>query len=467
MPIQCITSQIYKKFSFQPTLDQKKLINSFAEFIYNGRGGDILIINGYAGTGKTTLIAAINKALKEFKLPCIMLAPTGRAAKVMANYAENSAFTIHKKIYKQKSALVDNFQLDRNNTKNGFFIIDEASMLSDRSFDSNSFGSGNLLADLVKYVNSGENCKLIFVGDKAQLPPVYFDNSPALDQYTMEQYGKVTYCELTEVIRQKKGSGILHNATILRELIRKDKAQIPKFKLDFDDIKHINGTEFIEELETCYSKYGVEETVVITRSNKQANRFNAGIRGRVLYQEEELSSNDMIMIVKNNYFHTPEETSSSFLANGDIAKIKRLRRYEEMYGFRFVSATITLPDFNNTELECKVILDTLDSDSPSLSSESSRKLFEEVEKDYAHITIKNERYKAMRDDEYFNALQIKFGYAITGHKAQGGQWDAVFVDKMLFGEEQMTKDLQRWLYTAITRAKKRLYFISFDERFIG
>lgn len=465
MLTQHIISQIYTNFSYTPTLDQKNLINSLAEFIYDSKSGEIMIINGYAGTGKTTVIAAIHKTLNQFKIPCFMLAPTGRAAKVMAGYAKASALTIHKKIYKQKSALVDSFQLDKNLTKNGFFIIDEASMLSDSSYDSSFFGSGNLLADLVKYVNSGENCKLILVGDKAQLPPVYFDESPALDRYTMEQYGSVTYCELKNIIRQKEGSGILHNATLLREMINNNITDIPKFDTSFKDVKAINGTEFIDELESCYSKYGVDETIVITRSNKQANRFNGGVRGRVLFQEEELSSGDMVMIVKNNYFHTPEDGGVGFLANGDLAKIKRLRRYEELFGFRFVNATITLPDYDNTELECKVILDTLDSDTPSLSSEASKRLFDEVEKDYSHIPRKADRYKAMREDEYFNALQIKFAYAVTCHKAQGGQWDAVFIDKMLFGDEQMSKDFQRWLYTAITRAKKRLYFINFDERF--
>lgn len=465
MILQHIISQIYKNFLNTPTFDQKNVINAFAEFIFEGHSGDILIINGYAGTGKTTVIASIFKTLKQFKMPCFLLAPTGRAAKVMAGYADGAALTIHKKIYKQKAALVESFQLDRNTTKNGIFIVDEASMLSDRSLDSGFFGSGNLLADLVKYVNSGENCKLVLVGDKAQLPPVYFDESPALDRYSMEQYGTVTYCELKEIIRQKEGSGILHNATLLRDMINNDNADIPKFNTDFPDVKAITGSDFIDELESCYSKYGIDETIVITRSNKQANRFNTGIRGRVLYQEEELSSSDMIMIVKNNYFHSPDGTEVGFLANGDLAKVRRLRRYEELYGFRFINATIILPDYDNTELECKVMMDTLASETPSLSSEESRKLFDGVEQDYSHITRKADRYKAMREDEYFNALQIKFAYAITCHKAQGGQWDAVFVDKMLFGEEQMSKDFQRWLYTAITRAKKRLYFINFDERF--
>lgn len=460
-----IISQIYTKFSYSPTLDQKKLIISFSEFISESKNGDILMVNGYAGTGKTTVVAAVAKTLSEHKFPCFMLAPTGRAAKVMALYANEGAQTIHKKIYKQRSALVQQFELDRNTTKNGFFIVDEASMLSDRSFDNNIFGSGNLLEDLVKYVNSGDNCRLILIGDKAQLPPISHNESPALDVGEMGCYGNVRLCELSEVVRQQKDSGILHNATILREKIMNDDIGIPKFNLEFDDVKAITGSQFLEELETCYSNYGVDQTIVITRSNKQANRFNDAIRSRVIWQEEELSSGDLVMIVKNNYHYPPEDSNINFIANGDIARIVRLRRYEELYGFRFVNAAVKLPDYNDVEIDCKVILDTLHSVTPSLSNDSMRQLFEGVEKDYANITVKKERYKAIREDDNFNALQIKFAYAVTCHKSQGGQWDAVFVDKMIFGEEVMTKDLMRWLYTAMTRARKRLYFINFDDEF--
>lgn len=465
MDITHITSQIYTNFSHTPTLDQKNLIFEFANFVTKSKKGDIMIVNGYAGTGKTTVIGSLVNTLKKMRIPAFMMAPTGRAAKVMAGFADGAANTIHKKIYKQKSALVQSFDLDRNITKNGFFIVDEASMLSDRSYDSSIFGSGNLLEDLIKYVNSGENCRLILVGDNAQLPPVMYEESPALDPSFMSIYGDIFYCELSQVIRQKEDSGILHNATILREMIRNKIEGIPQFNLNFDDVKTIGGGDFIDELESCYSEFGVDQTVVITRSNRQANRFNQGIRSRVIYQEEELSSGDLIMIVKNNYHFPPEDSGVAFLANGDIARIRRLRRYEELYGFRYINAEIRLPDYDDMELECKILLDTLESLTPSLSSEDMNRLFLEIEKEYTHHTRKGERYKAIREDDYYNALQIKFAYAITGHKSQGGQWDAVFIDRMLFGEEVMTREFQRWLYTAMTRAKKRLFFINFQEEF--
>ena len=460
-----IDSQIYTNFSFTPTLDQKKLIEMLSQYIAESKNGDIFIVNGYAGTGKTTVIAALVKTLRQHKTNVYLLAPTGRAAKIMSQYSSTQAYTIHKKIYKQKSALIDKFVLDRNLSKNSYFIIDEASMLSDSSYENNIFGSGNLLHDLISYVNNGANCRLIIVGDKAQLPPIGHPVSPALDIHTMEFYGRITYCEIKKVVRQQMGSGVLTNATLIRKLIERGEKGIPKFKLDYPDIKAISGSQFVEELETAYSLFGIKETIVITRSNKQANRFNQGIRSRVLYQEEEISSGDLLMVVKNNYHYISEEQAFDFIANGDIVEIMRIRRYEELYGFRFVNVALCFPDYDNLEMECKIILDTLESDTPSLNQEQSRQLFYAIEEDYSHITRKAERYNKIKEDDYYNALQIKFAYAITCHKAQGGQWDCVFIDKMLFGEEEMNSDLQRWLYTAFTRTKKKVYLINFDDRF--
>ena len=461
-----IATQIYANFSFIPTLDQKKLITQLADFIAKSKNGDIFILNGYAGTGKTSLISALIQTFLQHKIDFCMMAPTGRAAKIMTQYSGTAAYTIHKKIFRQKSALENRFLLDRNSGKGAFFIVDEASMINNSSYENHIFGSGNLLDDLVSYVNNGKDCRLILVGDKAQLPPVGTRLSPALDPHEMERYaGKVWYGELREVVRQEKDSGILYNATVIRRLIERSEEGTPKFRLDYPEVKSITGVEFLEELETAYSHYGQEETIVITRSNKLAGRFNQTIRNRVLYQEEELSAGDILMIVKNNYHYHSEEENLDFIANGDTVRIRRLRNYEERYGFRFVDAQVILQDYNDLEMECKIMLDTLNSDAPALTQEQTQRLFAEVEKEYAHITRKKERYEKIREDVYFNALQVKFAYAVTCHKAQGGQWECVFIDRLLYGEERMTADFQRWLYTAVTRAKRQLFFLNFDDSF--
>ena len=446
------------------------MIEKLSEFVCDAPPHTILIVNGYAGTGKTSVIAAFVRALRGLKIKRALLAPTGRAAKIMAVTAGVPAYTIHKRIYRQRSSTSENsrFDLDINKSKDTIFIVDEASMLSNFSPDGNLFGSGRLLDDLVRYVRSGVNCRLVIVGDNAQLPPVGFDRSPALDRDAMSVYGDVDIVTLDEVMRQEEESGILFNSTLVRCMIEEDIIDIPMFRTTaFPDVKSINGGEFLEELADAYDSFGAGNTIVITRSNKRANRFNEGIRRHILFREEELSSGDMLMVVKNNYHFADKDPDGEidFVANGDIAELVRIRRFDEQFGFRFADALLRFPDHDDLELECKIILDTLQSESPALTSEQNRQLFYGVEQDYAEIKTKKKRYEAIREDSYFNAMQVKFAYAVTCHKAQGGQWDCVFVDKMLFGDEQMTKDLLRWLYTALTRAVKRLYFVNFDERF--
>lgn len=460
-----IVERIAKALRHEPTADQARVLDGLADFVLNSERGEIMIINGYAGTGKTSVIAAFARVMRGMRVPLSLLAPTGRAAKVLGGYAGGGALTIHKKIYRQKSALSDSFDLNFNKVKNGVFIVDEASMISDSSFENNIFGSGNLLEDLVRFVNSGDNCRLIIVGDNAQLPPVGSPVSPALDYDTMSRYGKVRYFQMGQVVRQQRKSGILAAATEVRRIIEGGEARVPRFSLDYDDVKAINGGMFLEELESCYATYGSDQTVVITRSNKQANRFNEGVRSRVLMQDEELSSGDMVMVVRNNYHYGDRENGLDFIANGDMARVGRVRRYEEAYGLRFVNASLTFPDYDDAQVDAKVILDTLSGVTPSLDSESSRRLFEGLDADYAEYTRKGERYMKIKEDDYYNALQIKFGYAVTCHKAQGGQWSAVFVDRMLWGEEVISIELLRWLYTAITRGVERLYFIGFDDSF--
>ena len=465
-----IASQIYAKLLYQPTNNQKKIIEAFSEYLSECDAQTIFILNGYAGTGKTTLVAAIVAALKEMGTKTELLAPTGRAAKVLSRYSGEKALTIHKRIYREKTnaSYESKFSLNINRGKGTVFIVDEASMLSRQSTSSDTlFGSGSLLDDLVQYVRSGQNCRLVLVGDNAQLPPVGSDFSPALSPDEMEYYGDVVYASMDEVVRQEQNSGILYNATLVRCMLENGIYEIPRFDTSFDDVQAVSGVELLEALQDCYDSYGRDETIVITRSNKRANRYNEGIRRTNLMAEEELESGDMLMVVKNNYHYTEqiEDFPIPFIANGDIARLRRLRRIEELYGFHFATATLSFGDYDDTEIECKIMLDTLHSESPSLSREESERLFREVEKDYLDIKSKIKRLQEIRCNDYYNALQIKFAYAVTCHKAQGGQWKAVFIDRCLFGDEPMTRDMMRWLYTAITRATERLYFVNFDEQF--
>ena len=464
-----IATHIYAKICFDASSGQKKIIEKFSDYLADDDFSKIFVLNGYAGTGKTTLISALVGALRDMGVKSVLLAPTGRAAKGLAQYTREKALTIHKRIYRQRTNAdyESKFSLNPNPEKGAVFIVDEASMLADTPAGDALFGSGSLLRDLVDYVRSGRGCRLILVGDNAQLPPVGCDFSPALDPESMSSYGEVVYGTMDEVVRQEAQSGILFNATLVRCMLEQGIYEIPRFEMDFPDIEALEGGDFLETLQDCYARYGRDECIVITRSNKRANRYNNGIRYNVLYAEEEIESGDMLMVVKNNYYFTEhdKECPMSFIANGDIACLKRLRRFEELYGFHFAEATLSFGDYDDTELTCKVLLDTLSSESPSLTREESTRLFYEVEKDYLDIRSKLKRFKEIRENPHFNALQVKFAYAVTCHKAQGGQWKAGFVDRCIFGDEPMTRDMLRWLYTALTRATERLYLVNFDERF--
>ena len=464
-----ISHQIYAKLSVEATFSQKKIIERLSNWLSEEDYNKLFLLNGYAGTGKTTIIAALVAALKELGIKVILLAPTGRAAKVLSHYAKTDALTIHKRIYRERSitGYESKFSLDYNKEKGALFIIDEASMLSSASTEGAMFGSGDLLDDLITYVRSGKNCRLMLVGDDAQLPPVGDDLSPALDPITLSQYGDVEYATMDDVVRQSHNSGILFNATMLRCMLENRIHEIPHFDTSYPDFHKVDGSELLETLQECYDRHGRDETIIITRSNKRANRYNEGVRRYNLSAEEEIESGDMLMVVKNNYHYSERDENSpmSFVANGDVARLKRIRRFEEFYGFRFIDAVVEFPDYDNYQMEAKVMLDTLNSDAPSLTREQSRELFYEVEKDYMDISAKSKRYKAIRENPHFNAMQVKFAYAVTCHKSQGGQWSVVFIDRCLFGDEPMTKDMLRWLYTAITRATEHVYLVNFDERF--
>ena len=465
-----ISHQIYAKLSVDATFSQKKIIEKLSFWLADDDFRRIFLLNGYAGTGKTTIIAALVSALKELGIKTILLAPTGRAAKVLSHYANTEAYTIHKRIYRERSiaGYESKFSLDYNKEKGAVFIVDEASMLSASSNEGAVFGSGDLLDDLIQYVRSGKECRLMLVGDDAQLPPVGSDISPALDPISLAHYGEVEYATMDEVVRQTADSGILFNATMIRCMLENRIHEIPRLRCSFPDFKSINGGELLEALQECYDRYGSDETIVITRSNKRANRYNEGIRRYNLSAEEEIESGDMLMVVKNNYHYAERDKESpmSFVANGDVVRLKRIRRFEEFYGFRFIDATLQFPDYDDYQMDAKVMLDTLSSESPSLTREQSKSLFDEVEKDYLDIKSKSKRYREIRENAYFNAMQVKFAYAVTCHKAQGGQWSVVFIDRCIFGDEPMSKDMLRWLYTAITRATERVYLVNFDERFI-
>lgn len=466
MNIQHLLEQNFGK---QPTPQQKEIFALLEKFLPMGPGNECFLLKGYAGTGKTTLISALVKILPRVKLRSVLMAPTGRAAKVISSYSGRKAFTIHKRIYRKKVAASPemNFVLADNASENTVFIVDEASMISDQTHE---YSRKSLLQDLVQYVYNGKNCKLMLVGDTAQLPPVGSDRSPALDAGVLEERFGLTLFryELTDVVRQEKESGILFNATALRELIRKNKAVFPEFSLKgFRDIFKMTGERLVEGLSYAYDKYGIENTVVICRSNKNANAYNQNIRNRILFREEEITGGDFIMIVRNNYFWLQAEDSSvGFIANGDIARIRKVRRIEEQHGFRFAEVVIEFTDYPDEEpLSCKVLLDTLYSESPALAAADSKRLFEAVQEDYIHLGDKKKIMEAMKTDPYYNALQIKFAFAITCHKAQGGQWPAVFIDQGYLTDEMLNTGFLRWLYTGVTRSTDELFLVNFSEKF--
>lgn len=466
---------IRENFEHNPTKEQEKAIFMLSDFLLSRVRDSVFLLKGYAGTGKTSLLAALVRTMQQLSQRVMLLAPTGRAAKVLSSYAGAPAYTIHRKIYRQKSITdMDVFQNDINLQKDTLFIVDEASMIANDAHDNTVFGSGRLLDDLMHYVYSCEGCRLVLVGDTAQLPPVGEEESPALSRTMLEGYGmEVTELQLTQVVRQLEESGILWNATMLRSIIQNDEMfEFPKLRgKSFPDIKALPGSELIEALEQSYRNHGTDGTIVVTRSNKRANIYNNGIRTRILDHEEELSSGDLIMVAKNNYYWTEREQaangvnpdSMAFIANGDVAVVRRLRNERSFYGFRFVDATIEFPDYDNKEMEVTVLLDTLQSEAPALTRQQQEALFQGVWEDYPELTNRRDRMKRLRQDPYYNALQIKYAYAVTCHKAQGGQWEHVYIDQGYITEEMLSPDYFRWLYTAITRATEQVYLVNWPD----
>ena len=461
--------QIKENFPYQPTSEQDFAVKSLSDYLLSAKADEIFVLRGYAGTGKTSLVGALVKTMDQLKQKTVLLAPTGRAAKVFSAYAGHPAYTIHKRIYRQQSFSneLSNFSLNDNLATHTLFIVDEASMIANDGLSGSMFGTGRLLDDLIQFVYSGQGCRLLLLGDTAQLPPVGEEYSPALLTDALKGYGlEVREVDLTQVVRQVQESGILWNATRLRQLIADDNCYaLPKIKISgFPDIKVVPGVELIDELTTCYERDGMDETIVICRSNKRANIYNNGIRAQILWREDELNTGDYLMIAKNNYFWAEAYKEMDFIANGEIAVVRRVRRTREMYGFRFAQVTLRFPDQNDFELEANVLLDTLRSESPALSKEDNDRLFYTVLEDYADIPLKRDRMKKMKADPHYNALQVKYAYAITCHKAQGGQWENVFLDQGYLTDEYLTPDYFRWLYTAFTRATKTLYLVNYPQQ---
>jgi len=457
-------SQIKKNFPHKATHDQEAALAKLSVFLFSRNNDSLFLLKGYAGTGKSSLIGALVKTMSEMKQKTVLMAPTGRAAKVFASYSGQNAYTIHKKIYRQKVFSNDpvGFVPSDNLHKHTLFIVDEASMISNDGLDSFSFGSGRLLDDLIHYVYSGEGCRLLLMGDSAQLPPVSQSNSPALDIETLRGYNlEVHHITLTQVVRQNEMSGILLNATQLRNAIAEDKVNIfPRLvEKNQSDIIIVQGDELIECIENSYNKAGIEESIIITRSNKRANVFNNGIRNRILYREDALSSGDLLMVSKNNYFWGKEQKEIDFIANGDLIEILRVRRIEEIYGFRFADLLVRFPDYE-IEMELKIVMESLFSDTPNLPKEQNDQLFYTILEDYSDIPTKVERMRRMKENPHYNAVQVKYAYAVTCHKAQGGQWKNVFLDISYVPEEYLGLDFYRWLYTAFTRATENIFLIN-------
>lgn len=506
MIIDELKYKILQQFGFPPTQEQAHALEVFAEFLTDRDPHAVMILRGSAGTGKTTLSGAIVRTLKEIRQKVMLLAPTGRAAKVFSLNSGSPAYTIHRRIYREKSfsGVEGQFNLNDNLYTDTLFMVDEASMIANMGLGGMSFGSGCLLDDLVHFVYQGRNDRLLLIGDKAQLPPVGEEESPALHAAMLEGYGlKVYECDLNEVLRQSEKSGILYNATMIRQMITHDDiTQLPKIHFaGYSDIKPMPGAELIEALADSYHHVGLDDTIVVTRSNKRANIFNQGIRNMVLDREGELSQGDILMIVKNNYYWMEEERKKikekeieerrvksegtesgtathkvqsskfqvqsneipAFLANGDRAKVLKVRRRIDLYGFRFATLLLQFPDYDNYELEATVLLDTLTSEAPALTHEQQELLFHQIEEDYQDIPLKADRMKAIRQDQFFNALQVKFAYAVTCHKAQGGQWAHVYVDQGYMTDDMLNPDYIHWLYTAFTRATEMLYLVNWPE----
>ena len=462
---------LVQKFSFEPTLKQNIVLEQLAKFVLDDSNRSIYLLKGYAGTGKTSIVGTLVSNLWQVKRSAVLMAPTGRAAKVISNYSKKEAFTIHKKIYfpkKEKGGGV-RFTLQPNKHKNTIFIVDEASMISDLSTNNQNYESSSLLDDLMHYVYSGYNCKLLLIGDKAQLPPVKADISPALDAQTLEfNYNKnVIGLELDEVVRQQKDSGILMNATRIREVLQDEFYEALRFNLNgYDDIiRMIDGYEIMDAINDAYSENGHEDTAIIVRSNKRANLYNQNIRQRILFNENELTVGDFLMVVKNNYFWIKPTTEAGFIANGDIIQVLEIFSLKSLYGFRFAEVKIQMVDYPKMKpIETVLLLDTIEAETPSLTYEDSNRLYLEVQKDYEDEPTKYKRFIKTKNNPFFNALQVKFSYAITCHKSQGGQWKTIFIEQPYL-PEGINRDYVRWLYTAVTRAKERLYLIGFKDEF--
>ena len=482
MVVDELKYKILQQFGFPPTQEQANALDVFARFLTDRNPQVVMILRGSAGTGKTSLSGAIVRTLQAIRQKVMLLAPTGRAAKVFSLNSGTPAYTIHRRIYREKSfSVVDGqFNLNDNLFTDTLFMVDEASMVANMGLGGMSFGSGCLLDDLVHFVYQGRNDRLMLIGDKAQLPPVGEEESPALNAAMLQGYGLTVYeCDLNEVLRQSEQSGILYNATMIRQMITHDDiTQLPKIRFTgFSDIKPMPGAELLEALADSYHHVGLDDTIVVTRSNKRANIFNQGIRNMVLDREEELSQGDILMIVKNNYYWMEEERKKikekdnqvpsndipAFLANGDRAKVLKVRRRIDLYGFRFATLLLQFPDYGNYELEATVLLDTLTSEAPALTHEQQEQLFHQIEEDYQDVPLKADRMKAIRQDQFYNALQVKFAYAVTCHKAQGGQWAHVYVDQGYMTDDMLTPDYIHWLYTAFTRATEMLYLVNWPE----
>jgi len=461
---------------YQPTVCQASFFRDVASFV-TSPDYDILVASGYAGTGKTTAVATVVKVFSSLGINTVLLAPTGRSAKVLSTYAQRPAWTIHKHIYRQKTVGADGygeFSICPNKSKDTLFIVDEVSLIgidpdSCAAQGSSLFGSGNLLNDLVNYVRSGVDCRLLMIGDSAQLPPVGLDESPALSRPFMEScFSGVCFCSLSTVVRQARQSGILHNATLVRDVISsmgEGYAQGRELKLEldgFDDISVVMGGELIETLSDAYSRYGDDSVIVLTRSNKRAIRYNAGIRAQVQFREERLVRGERLMVVKNCYQFLDGVENLDYIANGDIVKLLSIGDFEERYGLEFATARLCLPDYGDVHIKAKVILDTLSSESPSLTYQQSNTLYQGVNEDYSFEKSKKKRYSLVREDHYYNALQLKYSNAITCHKSQGGQWECVFIDNA-FWQDALSLDDLKWLYTALTRAQKRVYLVNFNK----
>ncbi len=464
-----IISILTDNLGYQPTPGQHKLIDKLADFILQPGRKEVLVVKGYAGTGKTTLVRSMVNTLKKLRIKSVLLAPTGRAAKVLAAFTRVNAYTIHKKIYRQKSSKdgFGKFVLEKNLHTNTFFIIDEASMISNQSSEMSIFGSGRLLDDLIQYVYNDRHCKLILIGDTAQLPPVGLDISPALNLQNLQSYGLgAEEVFLPEIIRQSKDSGILFNATKIRSMIEERRIELPQLSLKgFPDVARISGEDLTEQITSAYDHNGLDETLIVVRSNKMANKYNQGIRSRILWREEQISVGDYLMVVKNNYYWLSDNEKIDFIANGDIMEIMKIHHFQERYGFHFADISLRFVDYKDIEVEVKIILDTLNIETAALNMEQNKELFNAVLEDYQEIKSKKEQFDRLKNDPFFNALQVKFSYAVTCHKAQGGQWKVVFIDQGYLYDDRINLEYLRWIYTALTRSMEKLYFVNFSDEF--